>query len=80
MFFERFYIDLLRLSLTLTLLGAAGTLLITAQLAADPHAAVSAYHSVGTMAEHVLAGCICCLGCGLLGTKIRSDLHDGAQN
>lgn len=76
MFIERFFTDLIRLSLTLTLLGALGTLILTLQLTCDPHAAAAAYHSVGLMAEHVLAGCICCLACGLIRTKIHKSLHD----
>ncbi len=80
MFFERFFSDLIRLLLTLTLLGAMGTLILTAQLACDPHAAVTAYHSVGLMAEHVLAGCVCCLAGVLVGSKIRTSLHDGDKN
>lgn len=80
MFFERFFIDLIRLLLTLTLLGAVGTLILTQQMSSDPHAAVTAYHSVGLMAEHVLAGCVCCLTGLILEAKFRSFLYDGSQN
>lgn len=80
MFFERFFTDLIRLLLTLTLLGAVGTLILTQQMSADPHAAVTAYHSVGIMAEHVLVGCVCCLTGLILEAKFRSFLYDGSQN
>ncbi len=76
MLLERFFNDLIRLMLTLTLLGALGTLLLTLRLSCDPHAAVTAYHSVGLMAEHVLAGCVCCLAGALIRIKIQHSLHD----
>jgi len=79
MFFPHFFINLIRLLFTLTLLGAIGTLVLTMQLADDPHAAVTAYHSIGVMAEHVLAGCVCCLAGSVITSKITACLHDGAQ-
>lgn len=80
MHYERFFDNIMQLLLTITLLGALGTLLITVRLSCDPHAAVSVYHSVGLMAEHVLAGCICCLAGLTIRAKIRQSLHDGSTN
>lgn len=76
MFFEHFFTNLTRLLMTLLLLGAVGTLYLTVRISCDPHAAVSVYHSVGLMAEHVAAGGVLYLALSLLCTKIRSDLHD----
>ena len=80
MFSERFFTDLIQLLLTWVLLGALGTLLFTIRLNVCPDAAVSAYHSVGVMAEHVLAGCVCCLAGMTIRAKIRQSLHDGTSN
>lgn len=76
MVFDTFFTNITRLLMTLMLLGAVGTLILTAQLACDPHAAVSAYHSVGLMAEHVLAGGVFYLALSLICAKIRRSLHD----
>lgn len=80
MFSERFITDLIQLLLTWVLLGALGTLLFTIHLTVCPDAAVSAYHAVGSMAEHVLAGCVCCLAGMTICAKFRQSLHDGTSN
>ena len=80
MAFEKFFADLTRLLMTLLLLGGLGTLLITIQIADDPHAALSAYHSVGHMAEHILAGSAVYLAISVISAKILCSLHDTAEN
>lgn len=77
--FERFFTDITRLMMTLLLLGGLGTLLLTLRIACDPDIGLSAYHSVGIMAEHILAGGTAYLALSVICAKIRGSLHDTGE-
>ncbi|MBQ8188049.1 MAG: hypothetical protein IJ037_14455 [Clostridia bacterium] len=77
--FDQFFTDITRLVMTLLLVGGLGTLLTAMHVACDPDAALSAYHSVGPMAEHILAGSAAYLALSVICAKIRSSLHDTGE-